>query len=139
MTPLHCQSEISAFGKANFYSKDSSRIHAFHITLSWSRNVYLYPKAYWRILVWTSCMTSFSILLSNGCFLHLIVTNEITNSKVHFVCGVTENDVINLFFNSYKSYNKNCTAKGITHMFIKIQISVTNIAAILIKEFFGNY
>ena len=72
MTSLHCQSEISGFGKANFYLKDSPRSHTFHITLYWNRKVYLYPKAYWKILVWTSCMTSFSNFLSNDCFLHII-------------------------------------------------------------------
>ena len=52
--------KFCGFGKANFYLKNSPRSHTFHITLYWNRKVYLYPKAYWKILVWTSCMTSFS-------------------------------------------------------------------------------
>ena len=64
--------KFCGFGKANFYLKNSPRSHTFHITLYWNRKVYLYPKAYWKILVWTSCMTSFSNFLSNDCFLHII-------------------------------------------------------------------
>ena len=65
MTSLHCQSEISGFGKTDFYLKD----HTFHITL--------YPKAYWKILVWSSCMTSFSIFFIKW----LLVTYDFLRSQ----------------------------------------------------------
>ena len=135
MTPLYCQSKISSFAKANFYSKNSPRSHTFHITLNWNRNVHLYTKAYWKILVWTSCMTPFSIFLSKDCFLQIIFWDHKLQSI--FLCVVWLRMMLfDFFFILYTLYN---TSKSDYTRFHKDIGHVTNIAAVLIKEFFGNY